>query len=74
MIRIERSFPAPKSLAIEAGKSDGKYNLVDVTEQLRRDFHNKCYILMITPVQADNLSFLDIRTVCFTSSSLVVGR
>ena len=50
MIKVERSFPAPKSLAIEEAKKDGKYNLADVTEQLRKDFHNKCYICEIKPV------------------------
>ena len=50
MIKVERSFPAPGSLAIEETKTDGKYNLADVTEQLRKDFHNKCYICEIKPV------------------------
>lgn len=50
MIRVTRSFPAPESLAAEAAKPDGKYNLADVTEQLRRDFHDKCYICEIKPV------------------------
>lgn len=50
MIKVTRSFPAPKSLAAEAVKPGGKYNLADVTEQLRRDFHDKCYICEIKPV------------------------
>lgn len=50
MIWVKRSFPAPQSLAAEALKPDGKYNLPDVTEQLRRDFYDKCYICEIKPV------------------------
>jgi hypothetical protein len=43
MVLVERSHPAPKSLAIEARKQNGKYNKADVVERLRRDFHDKCY-------------------------------
>ena len=42
MIRVERSQPAPASLAEEAKKKNGEYNKPDVTERLKRDFHNKC--------------------------------
>ena len=51
MIKIQRSFPAPASLALEAKKANGKYNLADVTNQLRKDFYDKCYICEIKPVQ-----------------------
>lgn len=44
MVKIERSFPAPASLAIESAKLSGKYDKPDVVEQLRKDFHDKCYI------------------------------
>ena len=44
MIKVERSQPAPASLAEEAKKKNGEYNKPDVTEWLKRDFHNKCYI------------------------------
>ena len=44
MVKIERSFPAPESLAKEAKKATGKYDRPDVIERLKRDFHNKCYI------------------------------
>ena len=50
MVRIWRSYPAPASLAIEEEKTNGKYNIADVTEQLRRDFIDKCYICEIKPV------------------------
>lgn len=29
MIKVERSYPAPESLAIEAEKANGSYNLPD---------------------------------------------
>ena len=44
MIKVERSQPAPESLAIEAQKKDGVYNKPDVIARLRQDFHKKCYI------------------------------
>lgn len=44
MVKVERSFPAPDSLAIEAQKKDGSYSESDVVERLKNDFHNKCYI------------------------------
>lgn len=47
MVKIERSFPAPESLAEEAAKMDGSYAKADVVEWLKRDFHNKCYICEI---------------------------
>ena len=50
MIRIQRSYPAPPSLALEARKANGTYNLPDVAEQLRKDFFDKCYICEIKPV------------------------
>lgn len=40
MIKIDRSFPAPESLAIEAKKKNGRYDKEDVVERLKRDFHN----------------------------------
>ncbi len=46
MVKVERSFPAPESLAEEAKKENGrgKYDKPDVIERLKNDFHNKCYI------------------------------
>ena len=44
MVKVERSFPAPKSLAMEAQKKDGSYSGMDVVERLKEDFNNKCYI------------------------------
>lgn len=50
MIKIHRSYPAPASLALEEKKKTGAYNLPDVTERLRKDFFDKCYICEIKPV------------------------
>ena len=35
MVKIERSFPAPESLAEEAKKVNGKYDKEDVIERLK---------------------------------------
>ena len=50
MVLVERSYPAPKSLATEALKKGGSYSKPDVVERLRRDFHDKCYICEVKPV------------------------
>jgi hypothetical protein len=41
MVKVERSYPAPKSLAIEAEKKNGSYREPDVIDQLKRDFHDE---------------------------------
>lgn len=51
MVKIERSFPAPASLAEEAKKKNGSYSKSDVIERLRQDFHNKCYICEMKELQ-----------------------
>lgn len=58
MVKIERSFPAPASLAREAGKANGKYDGQDVIEQLKTDFHNKCYICEMKGLQDPNVEHL----------------
>ena len=58
MVKVERSFPAPKSLAVEAKKAAGSYREKDVIEQLRHDFNDKCYICELKPlpdVQVEHL-------------------
>lgn len=35
MVKVERSFPVPESLAVEARKANGKYDRQDVIERLR---------------------------------------
>ena len=51
MIKVERSQPAPASLAKEAKKKNGECNKPDVTKQLKKDFHNKCYICGMDSLQ-----------------------
>lgn len=51
MVKVERSFPAPKSLAEEAKKVYGRYDKEDVVKRLREDFHNKCYICEMKELQ-----------------------
>ena len=58
MVKVERSFPAPESLAQEAKKVTGRYDKPDVVARLRRDFHNKCYICEIKDLQDPNVEHL----------------
>ncbi|MDE6516448.1 MAG: HNH endonuclease, partial [Acetatifactor sp.] len=58
MVKIERSYPAPKSLAEEARKTNGRYDSQDVIDQLKKDFHNKCYICEIKELQDPNVEHL----------------
>lgn len=58
MVKIERSFPAPESLAIEAQKASGSYEKEDVVERLKKDFHNKCYICEIDNLQDPQVEHL----------------
>jgi uncharacterized protein (TIGR02646 family) len=58
MVKVERSYPAPKSLAIEAAKKNGSYRESDVINQLERDFHGKCYICELKGLQDPNVEHL----------------
>lgn len=58
MIKIERSFPAPESLATERQKNNGKYNKEDVVAQLKEDFHDKCYICGLKELQDPQVEHL----------------
>ena len=58
MVKIERSMPAPKSLFTEKAKANGSYEKTDVVEQLRKDFHNKCYICEIDNLQDPQVEHL----------------
>lgn len=58
MVKIKRSFPAPSSLAIEAVKKNGSYEKPDVVEQLKQDFHNKCYICGLKGLQDPQVEHL----------------
>lgn len=58
MVKIERSYPAPASLEIEKQKANGSYNKPDVVEQLRKDFHDKCYICELNGLADVNVEHL----------------
>ncbi len=58
MIKIERSFPPPASLDIERHKACGRYDKEDVITQLRRDFHDKCYICEMDKLQDPQVEHL----------------
>jgi uncharacterized protein (TIGR02646 family) len=44
MIYLEKSQPAPTSLAVEKTKVTGDYKTPEVLDRLKTDFKNKCYI------------------------------
>lgn len=44
VIKIKKNPILPKSLAIEAQKTNGYYNEPDVIKQLKDDSNDKCYI------------------------------
>ena len=51
MVKIDRTPDTPASLLTEAKKGNGSYREKDVLSQLMKDFHEKCYICEIKPVQ-----------------------
>ncbi len=58
MVKVERSFPAPESLAVEAKKKNGSYSSTDVVERLKEDFNNKCYICELKDLQDPQIEHL----------------
>ena len=58
MIHIERSYPAPTSLAEESQKANGLYNKEDVVKRLKDDFFNKCYICELKGLQDPEVEHL----------------
>ncbi|HIY83061.1 MAG TPA: hypothetical protein H9823_04310 [Candidatus Rubneribacter avistercoris] len=58
MVKVERSQPAPASLAEEARKADGACNGKDVIERLASDFNDKCYICELKGLQDPNVEHL----------------
>ncbi|WP_449315719.1 hypothetical protein [Rubneribacter sp.] len=58
MVKVERSQPAPASLAVEARKADGACNGKDVIERLASDFNDKCYICELKGLQDPNVEHL----------------
>ena len=59
VVKCERIFPAPASLATEAKKGkNGKYNSGDVIEALKQVFHGKCYICEMQNLQDGEVEHL----------------
>ena len=58
MVKVERSLPAPASLAMEKEKTNGSYNGSDVVKRLMEDFNNKCYICEIYNLQDPQVEHL----------------
>ena len=58
MVKVERSFPTPDSLAEEKKKANGSYSEPDVIERLAKDFHNKCYICELDKLQDPQVEHL----------------
>jgi uncharacterized protein (TIGR02646 family) len=58
MVKVDRTFPAPESLERESKKKTGSYSEPDVVEQLKKDFHNKCYICEINELQDPQVEHL----------------
>ena len=59
MVKIERSFPAPASLAIQSqNPAVGSYSEADVVRRLKEDFHNKCYICEMKDLQDPEVEHL----------------
>lgn len=58
MVKVKRSMPAPASLEIEKAKANGSYEKPDVVAQLRKDFHNKCYICEMDNLQDPQVEHL----------------
>lgn len=58
MVKIERTPTPPESLARESQKAKGSYNEKDVMDQLKHDFHDKCYLCELkglTDVEVEHL-------------------
>lgn len=58
MVKIDRSYPAPASLALESQNVSGSYSKEDVIDQLEHDFHGKCYICEIKPLMDPQVEHL----------------
>lgn len=58
MVKTQRTFPEPASLAQEKKKANGEYNKEDVVKQLREIFHDKCYICELKNLQDPQVEHL----------------
>ena len=58
MVKIERTYPAPPSLAAEEERGGANYRGKDVIHQLIADFHGKCYLCEIDKLQSVEVDHL----------------
>lgn len=59
MVKCDKSPVAPASLAVEKAKgASGSYRGADVVEQLKTDFHDKCYICELKGLQDPQIEHL----------------
>ena len=58
MVKVERSYPAPESLAREKAKKSGTYNTEEVALRLGQDFNYKCYICELGHIQDPQIEHL----------------
>lgn len=59
MVSCDKSSVAPASLATEKAKGErGNYRGIDVIEQLKSDFHDKCYICELKGLQDPQIEHL----------------
>lgn len=73
MVKINRTQPAPTSLAAEKKNGTLNYRGKDVVSQLNKDFHGKCYLCEINELQSTQIEHLkphhgkdlDLIYVCF---------
>lgn len=56
MVKIEKKQPEPRGLA--AQRYSGTYSIPSVKNQLRKDFHNKCYICGASIAHGYNIEHL----------------
>lgn len=58
MVKIERTMPPPRSLALEKEKASGSYTCEDVISQLEQDGHGKCYLCETDELQSVQVEHL----------------
>lgn len=58
MVKIERTMPPPRSLAVEKEKAAGSYTCKDVIVQLAHDGYGKCYLCEINELQGVQVDHL----------------
>ncbi|MDR2496620.1 MAG: HNH endonuclease [Tannerellaceae bacterium] len=59
MVYLEKSQPAPASLAEEKQKANGNYRKEDVVERLKNDFKNKCYLCELKAPTSINIEHFE---------------